>query len=163
MNSNTIPPSMPPITQDFVNQIIARAQASLYGLDQAEVPPLIARYEPPDLANLANALITGWHAKYDLISVVGAALQEVAELMCKTGAEAIAWQEEIRGAIQRSGMGIMRTSQGPSGTMIGYRPEVEENHNKRTLEVIRENCDLTAEVKNLQKRIAELDNSKTPP
>lgn len=71
-------------------------------------------------------------------------------------AELAAWQTEIRGAIERSGMGIMRTSQGPSGTMLGYRPEVEEEHDRKTLEVIHENVDLTIELKKSKEREAEL-------
>lgn len=71
-------------------------------------------------------------------------------------AELRAWKDEIRGAIERSGMGVMRTSQGPSGTMIGYTPEVEKAHHEKTLEVIRENIDLEANVREQAKEIAAL-------
>lgn len=61
---------------------------------------------------------------------------------------------ELKDAIQRSGMGILRTSQGPSGTMIGYRQEVEAQHFAKELEIINENASLSAKVKQLESALA---------
>jgi len=77
----------------------------------------------------------------------------------KDEAENAAWREEIQGAIHRSGMGILRTSQGPSGTMIGYRPEVEAAHHKKTIEVINENADLGMKLTAATKRAEEAEKN----
>ena len=66
------------VSQEMVEAIIKRAQASPFGLDPAEVHPRMASYHPQNLDNLALALVSGWHAKYDLVSVFAAALHEVA-------------------------------------------------------------------------------------
>lgn len=56
------------------------------------------------------------------------------------------WKEEVRGAIDRSGMGILRTSQGPTGTRVAYRPEIEQAHLEHETKVIVENIDLTKQL-----------------
>lgn len=66
-------------------------------------------------------------------------------------------KQEIRDAIQRSGMGIMRTSQGPSGTRICYTPENEEAQTRRETRLISDNISLEKEVKDLR---AKLDNAQ---
>jgi hypothetical protein len=67
------------VNQGLVDAIIKRAEASQYGLGKPERSVRMDRYEPHDLSTLALALVSGWHAKYDLVSVFAAALQEVSE------------------------------------------------------------------------------------
>lgn len=70
------------ITQRTVERIVARAQNSDFGLDDPDKPSgcyRIAHYEPQDLRALAMLIVSAHHAKYDLISIVWAALEEVAE------------------------------------------------------------------------------------
>jgi len=67
------------VTQEFVDKIIARARASQFGLDKGQGHNQIDQYADPDLNALGMLLINGWDAKYDLISVVVAALEMVEE------------------------------------------------------------------------------------
>lgn len=73
-------------------------------------------------------------------------LSAVVTVLSRELEDAKAWKEEINGAIQRSGLGILRTSQGPVGTMICTRPEVEEAEHAKVLELIHENVDLKQEL-----------------
>jgi hypothetical protein len=71
------------ITQDTVNRIIARAEASDFGLGDGLTHKQghlqIDQYGEPNLSALGMLLVNGYDAKYDLISVFIAALQIVAE------------------------------------------------------------------------------------
>ncbi len=60
--------------------------------------------------------------------------------------------DELKKAIHDSGMGVLRESNGR--VSVCYRPEVEEAHHKKTLEVIHENIDLGCEVKSLSDQLA---------
>lgn len=73
------------VTQQLVDRIVARAQNSDIGLGNPDKelkngkPYLISQYSPPDLRNLALMLVSAHTAKYDLVSIVAAALEEVYE------------------------------------------------------------------------------------
>ena len=71
------------ITQDTVNRIIARAEASDFGLGEGLTHKhghlQIDQYGEKNLHALGMLLVNGYDAKYDLISVFIAALQIVAE------------------------------------------------------------------------------------
>lgn len=99
----------------------------------------------------------------DVITKLDAALSNPAgQELLKELAELRAWKEEIQGAIHRSSMGILRTTQGPSGTMIGYTEACERAHQEKTLEVIHENIDLGIKVSTQSERIAELEGALKP-
>ena len=63
---------------------------------------------------------------------------------------------EIMDAINRSGMGIMRTSKGPSDTMIGYSAENQMKYRGKMIELINENVSLDAENKQIKKVADEM-------
>lgn len=69
------------IDQRFVDRVIARAKNSDYGLGEAETHKAnvlrIDQYDPEDLQALALLLVNAYTAKYDLVSVFYAALQEL--------------------------------------------------------------------------------------
>lgn len=70
------------VTQKMVDAIVARAKASDFGLDSPVKGPdsyKFAQYGSQDLNALAMLLVNAHFAKYDIISVVAAALQEIAE------------------------------------------------------------------------------------
>lgn len=67
------------VTQDLVNEIIARAKASRWGLDDAKCETSLAHYADEDEHALAMILVNGWEAKYDLVSLFSAAIAVVNE------------------------------------------------------------------------------------
>lgn len=67
------------VTNELVKRIIKRAEDSHFGLEPSERGLDIDMYDPPNLQSLALMLTSGWHAKYDLVSVFAAALNVVAE------------------------------------------------------------------------------------
>lgn len=67
------------VTQDLVNEIIARAKASRWGLDYAKCETSLAHYADEDEHTLAMILVNGWEAKYDLVSLFSAAIAVVNE------------------------------------------------------------------------------------
>lgn len=74
--------------------------------------------------------------------------EEVRELLSTSADIADKWvrkeeMEEINEAIRRSGMGKMRCS---NGLFIAYRPEVDEEHNRKTTEIINRNIELEREL-----------------
>lgn len=75
------------ITQKDVDEIIARAKASDFGLGdgltEKQGHNQIGQYADHDLRSLGMLLINGYDTKYDLISVVCAALEVVAERASK--------------------------------------------------------------------------------
>jgi hypothetical protein len=69
-----------PITQELVDAILQRAQDSSLGLEPPfpERYPTLRNFAPPHThETLAMALVGGWDAKYDLISVMAAATAEI--------------------------------------------------------------------------------------
>lgn len=76
------------VTQEFVDRIIARAQASDYGLGEGLTHKQghlkIDQYNPQDLNALALLLVNGYDEKYDLVSVFRAALELVAQAVVMT-------------------------------------------------------------------------------
>lgn len=70
------------ITQEIVDQIIARAKKSSYGLGEGLTHKnghnRIDQFHPQDLEALALLLVNGYDAKYDLVSVFQAALEIIA-------------------------------------------------------------------------------------
>lgn len=74
-------------TQDTVREIIERARASSFGLDAPERPINMGNHAGATTQTLAMALVGGWHAKYDLISVVWAALDVAYEQGCKSNVQ----------------------------------------------------------------------------
>jgi hypothetical protein len=68
------------VTQELVDRIIDRAKKSQFGLeDEPHTSLNIERYEPRDLSALSMILVGAFHSKYDLISVMNAALETIAE------------------------------------------------------------------------------------
>jgi hypothetical protein len=67
------------VTNELVQRIIQRAEKSQFGLESSERALDIDMYEPPNLQSLALMLTSGWHAKYDLVSVFSAAFQVIEE------------------------------------------------------------------------------------
>jgi len=67
------------VTQDMVHEIIQRARASGWGLDEPKCATTMADYVGEDAHTLALLLVNGWEAKYDLISLFAAALEVVNE------------------------------------------------------------------------------------
>ena len=67
------------VTQDLVNEIITRAKASRWGLDDAKCETSLAHYADEDEHALAMILVNGWEAKYDLVSLFAAAIAVVNE------------------------------------------------------------------------------------
>ncbi len=66
------------IDQALINRIITRAKASGYGLDAEPKTALtLESYSQENLESLALILVTAFEAKYDLVSVFKAALEEV--------------------------------------------------------------------------------------
>ena len=66
------------VTQDLINRIVERAKASNYGLSGESDNSLdISQYNPQDLESLALLLVSGWHEKYDLVSIFAAAMIEI--------------------------------------------------------------------------------------
>lgn len=67
------------VDQQLVDHIVARAQNSVMGLGNSEKrkPYDISAYDHPDLHSLAILLVSAHHDKWDLISIVTAALEEV--------------------------------------------------------------------------------------
>jgi hypothetical protein len=70
------------ITQEIVDQIIARAKKSSYGLGEGLTHKnghnKIDQYHPQDLEALALLLVNGYDEKNDLVSVFQAALEVIA-------------------------------------------------------------------------------------
>lgn len=70
------------VTQRMVDQIVTRAQNSDMGLnppDKGRRSYNIDQYEPPNLRSLAILLVSAHFSKWDIISIVAAALEIVAE------------------------------------------------------------------------------------
>lgn len=68
------------VTQLLVNEIVARAKASVWGLsEEAKTSLSLLAYEEANMDALALLLVNGWEAKYDLVSVFCAALRVVEE------------------------------------------------------------------------------------
>lgn len=82
------PPSTPnpatpsiTVTQAMVDAIIERAKASNCGLEEPDKGPGsydISQYAPQSLHSLAIMLVSAHHSKWDIISVMTAALEEIA-------------------------------------------------------------------------------------
>ena len=66
-------------TQDTVNRILERAKKSPFGLEAPERPINMRNYAGATTQTLAMALVGGFHAKYDLISILQAAMEEAYE------------------------------------------------------------------------------------
>ena len=66
------------ITQELVDRIIERAKKSSLGLDRSKAPHALSGW-PPTMESLAHLLVSGYDAKYDLVSVFLAALETVEE------------------------------------------------------------------------------------
>lgn len=72
------------VDQRFVDRIVARAQNSMTGLgdpEKGERSYDLSKHANPDLESVAILIVSAHHAKYDLISLMLAAMQEVAESM----------------------------------------------------------------------------------
>lgn len=67
------------VTQDLVDEIIRRAEASNFGLSEREASVDISQHAQPDMDALAMLLVRGWTEKYDLVSVFSAALEVINE------------------------------------------------------------------------------------
>lgn len=68
------------IDQRFVDRIITRAQNSLMGLDAPDKPNAydLSNYsEPHTIENVALLLVGAHFSKYDLVSLMAAAMEEV--------------------------------------------------------------------------------------
>ncbi len=80
------------ITQQDVDQIIAKAKASEIGLGQGlthkQGHNQISQYADHDLDALGMLLVNGYDAKYDLISVFCAALDHVYWMGSRAGYQA---------------------------------------------------------------------------
>ena len=76
------------VTQDLVKEIIARARNSRWGLGDAKCSTSLDQYAGNDEHDLALLLVTGWEAKYDLVSLFAAAIAVVNEKAQNGGAEA---------------------------------------------------------------------------
>ena len=75
------------VTQDVVNEIVKRAEASSFGLSCAAEKSLdINQYADPNLESLAILLVSAWTGKYDLIAVFYAAMQVIKEKTPNAGA-----------------------------------------------------------------------------
>lgn len=89
------PPPPPPapssafvVTQRLVDHIVARAQNSVCGLGNPDKPGKaysISQYDPPNLHALAMLIVGAHFDKWDIISIVTAALEEVADLSAAGG------------------------------------------------------------------------------
>ena len=64
------------INQTLVNKILDRARESSYGLGEPEVSMEIKHYTS-DIDGLTLLLISGFHSKYDLVSVFAVAMKEL--------------------------------------------------------------------------------------
>jgi len=67
------------VNQALVDEIIRRARASHWGLDEAEKGPDMDVYADSDIDALAQCLVSSWTAKYDLVSVFSAAMSVIQE------------------------------------------------------------------------------------
>lgn len=70
------------ITQEIVDEIVQRARLSTMGLGDPEKGSGsydISKYDPPNLETLALMLVSAHTAKYDIVSVMAAALEVVTE------------------------------------------------------------------------------------
>lgn len=65
------------IDQDLVDRIVERARNSMYGLGEPHTSLSIKSYEPKDFESLALCLVSGFHEKYDLVSIFTAAFEEI--------------------------------------------------------------------------------------
>ena len=77
------------ITQDMVDEIVRRAKASAMGLgkpEKGEHSYDFSAYGTKDFGDLALMLVSAHFEKYDIVSIVAAALEVVAE---KAAAEAL--------------------------------------------------------------------------
>lgn len=68
------------ITQQDVNEIVARAKSSALGLSDPEPGKSysLANYEPNNLTTLAMIIVGAHFEKWEIISIVAAALEHVA-------------------------------------------------------------------------------------
>ena len=67
------------VNQALVDEIIRRARASHWGLDEADKWPGMDVYADSDIDALAQCLVSSWTAKYDLVSVFSAAMSVIQE------------------------------------------------------------------------------------
>ena len=74
------------VDQRMVDRIVARAQSSAMGLGDPEKGPRsydLSKYAHPDFESLINLLVSAHFGKYDIISLMTAALEIVVEDMAK--------------------------------------------------------------------------------
>lgn len=63
-------------TQRFVDKIVARAQNSAMGLGDPKTTYDLSQYENPSLESVALLLVNAHVDKYDLVSLMAAAMEE---------------------------------------------------------------------------------------
>jgi hypothetical protein len=66
-------------SQATVSRILERGRKSAFVLDPPERPIRMSDYSPETTQTLAIALVSAYHEKYDLISVLWAAMDEAYE------------------------------------------------------------------------------------
>lgn len=65
------------IDQQFIDRIVARAQNSMMSLGASETSYDLSKYDHPNFESAAILLVTAHHDKYDLVSLMCAAMEEV--------------------------------------------------------------------------------------
>jgi hypothetical protein len=65
------------VNQQFVDHIVARAQNSMMGLGDPETSYDLSKYDPANIESVAILLVSAHHAKYDLVSLFAAGMEEI--------------------------------------------------------------------------------------
>lgn len=78
----------------------------------------------------------------------------------KKNADLQAQLDEIKGAMKRQGLGLLRTSKGPSDTMICHDMETEARIHQKEVELISENITLKIRLKTALALLNENDRNQ---